>query len=188
MAAIGVLAVQGAFARHAAVLDGLGHRTRLLRAASDFAGLDGLVLPGGESTVQLQLIERLGLAAPLCEHAARGKPILATCAGVILLARAVHNPEQDSFGLIDLAVTRNGWGRQLDSFEARSDDGRWPLVFIRAPRIGELGAGVEVLARYQGEPVLVRERAITCATFHPELTEDPQLHAQVFGARARHVA
>lgn len=173
--------MQGAFARHGAVLESLGHRVRAVRSADDFRGLDGLVLPGGESTVQLSLIDRLGLEAPLRELAASGRPILATCAGLILLARTVHNPEQRSFGLVDVEVTRNGWGRQVDSFEARSDDGSLPLVFIRAPRITAAGPDVQILARYREEPVLVREHRVTCATFHPELSGDARIHAQVFG-------
>ena len=181
MSTVGVLALQGAFARHAALLESLGHRVCTVRSAEDFHGLDGLVLPGGESTVQLSLIDRLGLEAPLRELATSGRPILATCAGLILLARAVHNPDQRSFGLIDLEVTRNGWGRQVDSFEARSDDGTLPLVFIRAPRIAACGPGVEVLARYRTEPVLVRANTVTAATFHPELSGDPTIHARVFG-------
>ncbi len=182
MSRIGVLAVQGAFARHADMLAALGHETVFLRAPADFRALDGLVLPGGESTVQLQLIERLSLRPELESFFASGKPVLATCAGLILLARQVSRPEQPSFAELDVAVTRNAWGRQLDSFEAESDGPEpLPLVFIRAPRIDRFGAGVEVRARYRGEPVLVRQAAITAATFHPELASDPRVHASVFG-------
>jgi 5'-phosphate synthase pdxT subunit len=187
MARIGVLAVQGAFARHAELLRALGHDVQLVRDPRDFAGLEGLTLPGGESTVQLQLIARLALDVPLRELIARGDPVLATCAGMILLARTVTAPAQASFDLLEVDVERNAWGRQLDSFEARADlvadagqDGL-PLIFIRAPRITRVGPTVSVLARYQNEPVLVRERNLTAATFHPELTGDPRVHASVFG-------
>jgi pyridoxal 5'-phosphate synthase pdxT subunit len=187
---IGVLAVQGAFARHATMLEKLGHRVRLVRRVEDFASLDGLVLPGGESTVQLEMIDRLALEAPLREAFARGIPILATCAGVVLSAAIVTQPSQRSFGFVDVVVARNAWGRQIDSFEAASDGAfvtgsTLPLVFIRAPRIVGVGAGVEVLATYEGEAVLVRDRHVTCATFHPELTDDDRVHASVFGARGR---
>ena len=178
---IGVLALQGAYARHAQVLRGMGHALTLVRTPRDLEGLEGLVLPGGESSVQLELIARAGLEASLRALITSGKPVLATCAGLILLARRVHNPEQHSLALLDVTVTRNAWGRQIHSFEARADGADLPLVLIRAPRIRAHGANVEVLASYRGEPVLVRERNITGATFHPELTADPRVHAQVFG-------
>ncbi len=184
MSNVGVLAVQGAFERHAEVLRALGHAVTLLRDARDFAGLQGLVLPGGESTVQLQLIERLSLEAPLRTLVERGVPVLATCAGLILLARGVEAPAQASFACIDVDVRRNAWGRQLDSFEALSDDSSRELIFIRAPRISRVGSGVAVLATYRGEPVLVRQHHVTAATFHPELARRSQLHREVFGAVA----
>jgi 5'-phosphate synthase pdxT subunit len=182
MARIGVLAVQGAFAAHARVLTALQHQPVLVTAPRDLERLEGLVLPGGESTVQLALIARFGLEAPLRALVQRGLPVLATCAGLILAARRVCLPEQASFGWIDVSVQRNGYGRQLDSFEAESDALHLPLVFIRAPRILELGPGVEVLDYYAGEPVLVRELNLTCATFHPELSGDVRVHEQVFGS------
>jgi 5'-phosphate synthase pdxT subunit len=182
MARIGVLAVQGAFEAHVRVLTRLGAEPVLVRAPADLTRLDAMILPGGESTVQLSLLERLELEQPLLAWIARGLPVLATCAGVILLARHVTQPTQRCFGLVDISVQRNGFGRQLDSFEARADGSDLPLVFIRAPRIVEVGAGVEVLARHQGEPVLARQNNITCATFHPELTGDDRVHRQVFAA------
>ena len=197
---IGVLALQGAFARHAELLTELGYDVRLVREARAFSELDGLVLPGGESSVQLELCARLGLTAPLCELGRSGKPILATCAGSILIARHVERPAQRSFGLLDVDVARNAYGRQLDSFESRSDeaprlvasasaaDGPLPLVFIRAPRFTRVGPNVAVLARHRGEPVLVREGNVTAATFHPELTGDTRVHRAVFGERTRDVA
>lgn len=190
---IGVLALQGAFARHAELLTELGYDACLVREAKVFSELDGLVLPGGESSVQLELCGRLGLEAPLGELARSGKPILATCAGSILIARHVDRPVQRSFGLLDVDITRNAYGRQLDSFESLSDEpprradsagdaaGPLPLVFIRAPRFTRLGPAVTVLARHRGEPVLVREGNITAATFHPELSGDLRVHRAVFG-------
>lgn len=178
MSQLGILAVQGAFAAHEAVLLQLGHDVVLVRKPSDFVGLEGLVLPGGESTVQLGLIADLDLEGPIRELALSGKPILATCAGMILLARHVRNPTQRSLGVIDATVARNAWGRQVDSFEAVSDGGA-PLVFIRAPRIVETGPSVEVLDRYAGEPILVRQGNVFGATFHPELAGET-LHRAVF--------
>jgi 5'-phosphate synthase pdxT subunit len=185
MATIGVLALQGAFVRHADVLAALGHRVVLVHDARDFTTLDGLVLPGGESTVQLELAARLGIEEEIRELVARGRPVLATCAGLILLARTVTHPEQRSLGAVDVTVSRNGWGRQVDSFEATSDepfDGGepLPLVCIRAPRIAQTGAGVEVLARLRGEPMLVRDGNVLGATFHPELTADTRVHERAF--------
>jgi 5'-phosphate synthase pdxT subunit len=178
---IGVLAVQGAFAAHAAVLARLGHAAREVRSPGHLDGLDALVLPGGESTTQLKLIDALGLR-PGIVALCREKPVLATCAGLILLAREVRNPEQDSFGLLDVGVSRNAWGRQVDSFEARSDSGR-PLVFIRAPRLLEVGPEVEILDRLDGEPVAIRQRGIVALCFHPELSGDTWFYELAFTAR-----
>jgi pyridoxal 5'-phosphate synthase pdxT subunit len=171
---IGVLALQGAFAAHRAVLRALGHDVVLVRWPGDLVGLDGLVLPGGESTVQLELLSRLELDEPLCRFLRSGAPVLATCAGLILAARPY------GFGVLDVDVERNAWGTQVDSFEAISDDGL-PLVFIRAPRIRRVGSGVETRARFRGEPVLVRQGNVVGATFHPELTSDLRLHEALFG-------
>ena len=172
---VGVLALQGAFEAHARAVRELGHRAVLVRSPGDLEALDGLILPGGESTVQLDLLGRLDLEAPLRELVARGVPVLATCAGLILVARSVRRPEQRSLGLVDVVVERNAWGRQVDSFAGTSDGGH-ELVFIRAPRIVETGLEVEVLDTFGGEPVLVRQGNITCATFHPELTSDREVH------------
>jgi 5'-phosphate synthase pdxT subunit len=179
MARVGVLALQGGFGLHASALRAIGDEPREVRDASDLAALDGLVLPGGESTAMLTLIERFALAAALDELVHSGIPILATCAGLILAAREVTHPAQRSFSWLDVAVSRNGWGRQLDSFEALADDGTTPLVFIRAPRIVSVGAETEVLATFRGEPVMVRQNNVVGATFHPELV-DGRLHHTVF--------
>lgn len=179
---IGVLALQGAFAAHARALAALGHAVTLVRTARDLEGCAGLVLPGGESTAQLRLLAREGLDVPLAELVASGKPVLATCAGLILAAARVLDPEQRSFGFLDVTVRRNAWGRQVASFEARDDSGVIPVVAIRAPRIVEVGPRTRVLATLNGEPILVRRGNVTGATFHPELTSDLGVHASVFGA------
>jgi pyridoxal 5'-phosphate synthase pdxT subunit len=153
-----------------------------VRTPAELAAVEGLVLPGGESTTQLKLIERNGLEAPLSAFVASGKPILATCAGLILAARAVSSPSQRSFGWLDASVERNAYGRQLDSFEAVTDRGL-PVVFIRAPRIREVGRRVEVLDTLGGEPILIRQGNVVGATCHPELTDSTELHARVFGGR-----
>ena len=179
MATIGVLALQGGFAPHLAALADAGHRPREVRAAADLADLAGLVLPGGESTAQWHLLAGTPLESALGAFIAAGAPVLATCAGLILVAKEVRAPAQPSLALLEVVVERNAYGRQLHSFEGRSAAGR-PLIFIRAPRIVEVGAGVEILDRWQGEAVLVRQGALVGATFHPELTGGHALHAEVF--------
>ncbi len=206
MGRIGIVALQGGFAAHARALADLGHDAIEVRAEADLDGLDGLILPGGESTAQLRLIDRHGLGRGLQEFAASGRPILATCAGLILAARHVTAPAQRSFGWIDATVARNAWGRQVDSFEATADElslsapsdapafagsscaathsaeaGPLPLVLIRAPRIVQTGSKVDVLATLGGEPILIRQGNVTGATFHPELTPDRRVHRAAFG-------
>jgi len=177
----GVLALQGDFAAHAAALRRLGEPAREVRRCADLAGLRALVLPGGESTALLRLM--LGDDEPWFDALRAfhdgGGALLGTCAGAILLAREV-DPAQPSLGLLDAAVARNAYGRQVDSFEARLDapafeDGL-PGVFIRAPRITSVGPSVEVIARLAGEPVLVRQGRVLAATFHPELVADDRVH------------
>lgn len=186
MKRIGVLALQGGFAAHAQGLEELGHSPFEARTAHDVDSAEGVVLPGGESSAQLLLIERFGLETSIRDVVATGRPMLATCAGMILVAKGVTSPRQRSLGLIDIDVARNAYGRQLDSFEATADgDQELPLVFIRAPRILRMGPGVTVLATHQGEPILVREGNVTAAAFHPELTGDTRVHRAVFGAGER---
>jgi 5'-phosphate synthase pdxT subunit len=179
---IGVLALQGDFSAHARALEALGYETRLARRPADLDLVEGLVLPGGESTTQLRLLASSGLRGPIVRLIRDGAPVLATCAGLILLASTVTDPKQEGLALIDVTVARNAWGRQLDSFEATSDRGV-PLVFIRAPRIRAVGPGVEVLDTFDGEPVLVRQRNVVGATFHPELTSDPTVARLAFAAK-----
>jgi len=180
---IGVIALQGAFAEHRAALEALGAHTTEIRGPEGLAGVDGLVLPGGESTTMSLLLETSGLGDALAERLAEGVPVFGTCAGLILLAREVADgrPDQRSFGVLDVSVLRNGYGRQRDSFETELSIpavGPAPFagVFIRAPRITRAGGEVEVLASVAGDPVLVRQGPILAAAFHPELSGDLRLH------------
>lgn len=177
---VGVLALQGGFEAHERTLTRLGARTRQVRVPTDLEGLDALVLPGGESTVMMLGIEREGLAEPLREFATAGRPILGTCAGMIILDRP-------HLGILDVVARRNAFGRQLHSFEAdlaiAGVDGE-PVhaVFIRAPWIAELGDGVEVLAAVDGHPVAIRQGKILALSFHPELTGEDRLHRLLLDA------
>ena len=171
---VGVLALQGDFEAHARLLRSLGAEPREVRVPAELQGLDGLIIPGGESTVIELGIEREGLAAPLRELHARGTPILGTCAGLILLDR-------DHLGLMDIRARRNAFGRQLHSFEADLavaglDGDPLRAVFIRAPWIEQHGPGVEVLAELDGHPVAAREGTVLAVAFHPELSGDVRLH------------
>jgi pyridoxal 5'-phosphate synthase pdxT subunit len=178
---IGILAVQGDFAAHAARLRDLGATTVEVRTAADLRDCDGLILPGGESTTQLQFLQEEGLYGAIRKFSAEGHAIFGTCAGAILLATQVKNPAQDSLKLMDMTVLRNGYGRQLASnvFLEACALSKEPLemVFIRGPVIEKVGKGITVLAEHQGKPVLVQNGRILAATFHPELTGDPTVHA-----------
>ena len=179
---IGVLALQGAFSAHERTLRRLGVETRQVRLPRDLDEVDALAMPGGESTTMSQLLESSGLFSAIGTRIETGMPVLGTCAGVILLASTVLDgrPDQRSFGALPITVRRNGYGRQIDSFEADIDvdglDGSFPAVFIRAPIIEAVGAGVEVLATHDGLPIAVASGHVMGVTFHPELTEDPRLH------------
>jgi 5'-phosphate synthase pdxT subunit len=182
---VGVLALQGDFEAHQKALERAGAEPVQVRTAEELANLDGLVLPGGESTTMLRLIDYTKLDQPL-RRFAEEKPVFGTCAGAILLAKEVRNPEQKSFGIVDLTVERNAYGRQIDSrvariepdgdFEKRAGEGELEAVFIRAPIIRRTGPEVKVLARYEGDPVLVEQGRTLIATFHPELTDDARVH------------
>lgn len=176
---VGVLALQGDFQAHARALAKAGAEPVEVRSAADLDKLDGLVIPGGESTTMLKLLEEEKLFDPLREFG-RERPILGTCAGAILLAKNVGNPPQRSLGLMDMEVERNAYGRQLDSRIARLHpdgmDADLEAVFIRAPIIRKVGDEAKVLASYQGDPVLVEQGRHLAATFHPELTEDSRVH------------
>ncbi len=182
---VGILSLQGAFREHREVLDALGVEAVDVRTPEQLGAVDALILPGGESTTMSKLLDTSSLRAPVAGLLADGMPVLGTCAGMILLAREVVDgrPDQASFGAIDVAVRRNAYGRQRDSFEAPVDiaglTGRpFPGVFIRAPRIETAGADVEILARYDGDPVLARQQHVWVASFHPELSGDLRLHEQ----------
>jgi pyridoxal 5'-phosphate synthase pdxT subunit len=168
---IGVLALQGGFEAHAKALSRLDVDVREVRTPEDLEGLDGLVIPGGESTTIGLGVEREGLAQPLIDFIASGKPVLGTCAGMIMLDR-------DHLGVLDIEVRRNAFGRQLASFEAELSFEGAPLeaVFIRAPWVEDVGDGVEVLAEVDGHPVAVRQGNVLAVAFHPELADDPRLH------------
>jgi len=177
---IGILAVQGDFAAHAAMLAGMGIEAVEVRTREDLAGCDGLILPGGESTTQLQFLQEEGLSEAIKKFAGEGKAIFGTCAGAILLATEVKNPQQESLGLLDITVLRNGYGRQVhsDVVSGPSTLKKEPLemVFIRGPIFARVGPDVEVLAEYAGKPALVQKGNILAAAFHPELTNDTTVH------------
>jgi 5'-phosphate synthase pdxT subunit len=188
---IGVLALQGGYAAHGKALAECGFEAVEVRTAADLASVAGLVLPGGESTTHLKLIDRFGLAAPLDAFVRAGNPVLATCAGLILAAQHVSDPAQPSFAWIDVDVARNAWGRQVHSFEAEATGAGvlagaepLPLIFIRAPRITRVGEGVEVLATLDGEPIMVRQGNVIGAAYHPELTADRRVHRLAFGSES----
>jgi 5'-phosphate synthase pdxT subunit len=176
--------MQGGFAEHIRALEACGARTHVVRSVEDLDGLDGIVLPGGESTTMTMLMERMGLLDPLRRAIAGGLATLATCAGMIVLAREVSDgmAEQHGMGLIDIGVRRNGYGRQVESFEAPLHvaglgDKSFPGVFIRAPLVESTGTA-EVIATHEGRPVAVRQGRIVALCFHPELTSDLRLHRE----------
>jgi pyridoxal 5'-phosphate synthase pdxT subunit len=178
---IGILAIQGDYEAHAKMLERIGVPYRFVRTASELAGLDGIILPGGESTTHLKVMTEEGLFEPLKKFGADGGAIYGTCAGAILLSREVHGPAQGSLGLLDAVILRNGYGRQLASdvhmVSTKLREEPVEMVFIRAPIFESLGAGVKVLAEYEKHPVLVRQGNILASTCHPELTEDPTIHS-----------
>jgi 5'-phosphate synthase pdxT subunit len=184
MPRVGVLAIQGDFAAHEAALRQAGADVCEVRTAEELGQVDGLIIPGGESTTILKFIlnPELDLRQAFEEFHQAGKPIFGTCAGLILIAKDVLNPPQFSFGFIDVTVERNAWGRQKESFEAVGEGSLngyakpLKMVFIRAPRIRRLGSGVEQLATWQGEPVMARQGTVLVGTFHPELTGDLAVH------------
>ena len=185
MKRVGVLALQGDFAAHGAALARAGAEPVYVREREQFQAIDGLVIPGGESTTILKLLHKDGLMETLAEFG-RHKPVFGTCAGAILMAAEVSNPAQESLALMDIAVERNAYGRQIDSrvtvldpepeFERRTAPGKLEAVFIRAPVIRRVNGG-KVLARYRGDPVLVEQGRHLVATFHPELSRDSRVHS-----------
>jgi pyridoxal 5'-phosphate synthase pdxT subunit len=179
---VGVLALQGAFREHVSILKKLGARAVEVRLAEHLSGLDGLIIPGGESTTMGKLMEEYGLTAPLRAFA-ENHPVFGTCAGLIMLATRTTDTNQPLLGVLDTTVRRNAFGAQVRSFEAPVElelpgagPGPFPGIFIRAPWVEELGPGVEVIATCEGHVVGVRQGSILGVAFHPELTEDPRLH------------
>lgn len=177
---IGILAVQGDFEAHEAMLEQLGAETAEVRTVADLEGCAGLILPGGESTTQLKFLQEEGLADKIVEFARHGGAIFGTCAGAILLANDVEHPRQESLNLMDMTVVRNAYGRQIASDVVSGPTAlkKEPLemVFIRGPIIERAGPSVKVLAEYAGKPALVQRDNILAATFHPELTDDTTVH------------
>ncbi len=178
---IGVLALQGDYVEHQRMLERLGRSSRQIRKASELEGLRALILPGGESTTMVKFMEEEELMEPLRDFYASGGTLYGTCAGTILLARAVSAPSQASLGLMDIDVERNGYGRQIDSHESPGacpelGDEPLPMVFIRAPLISRTGPEVRVLAEHRDQPVLVRQGRLLASTFHPELSNDLRVH------------
>jgi pyridoxal 5'-phosphate synthase pdxT subunit len=192
---IGILAVQGDFQAHAAMLEQLGAKTSEVRTPADLEGCDGLILPGGESTTQLKFLQEEGLADKIVKFAERGGAIFGTCAGAILLAKDVKHPQQDSLNLMDMTVVRNAYGRQIASDVVTGPtalkEEPLEMVFIRGPVIERAGPGVKVLAEFAGKPALVQRENIMAATFHPELTDDTTVHEyflRLANARAKQPA
>ena len=195
MKPIGVLALQGDFAAHRAALREAGAASVEVRHPGELGGVSGLILPGGESTTLVKLIREMGFVEALRAFVSEGRPVLGTCAGAILLGSKVAGSSQFCLGFMDIDVERNAYGRQRESFESVRGEARLPggrptdppapmeMIFIRAPRIVRTGPGVSILATHGGEPVLVRQRRLLAATFHPEMSADRILH-QHFAAMA----
>jgi 5'-phosphate synthase pdxT subunit len=179
---IGILGLQGDFSAHKKMLEKLGSQAVLVRNDEDFRNIDGLIIPGGESTTMNRLLDRYNLKSAIRNFHKKGKPIFGTCAGMILLSKKISShPDQFSFGFIDISVDRNAYGRQIDSFETdiKTDFlGKSPYraVFIRAPKITKTWNGVESLVKHNGDHVLVKQNNILAGSFHPEMTNDTRIH------------
>jgi len=178
---VGILAIQGDFAMHAKMLDRIRAPWKFVKHVRDLEEVGGLIMPGGESTTMLKFFDNEGMGSAIQDFAAKGKPVFGTCAGAILLAKEVLNPTQERLGLIDIAIERNAYGRQIDSSVRAGEcpelaDRPVEMVFIRAPIIRRVGEGVRVLGRCGDLPVLVEQGNILAETFHPELTEDETIH------------
>lgn len=181
MLTIGILALQGAFIEHEQMLHKLNVKTVQIRQLSDFTeSLDGLILPGGESTVMGRLLNELSLYQPILTAISNGLPVFGTCAGAILLAKEINNDSKLWFQTMNITVKRNAYGRQLGSFKIAAsykDHGIVPMVFIRAPRIEKVGSSVQILSVYENFPTACREKNMLVTTFHPEVTDDTTIHS-----------
>jgi 5'-phosphate synthase pdxT subunit len=182
MKTIGVLSLQGGFAKHLEMLSRLSCKTRSVRDVEDLPGLDGLILPGGESTTLGMLLNRRNLASPLQNLVKDGFPFFGTCAGMILLSHEVHGRNPLHLNALDVEIDRNAYGSQIDSFEASIDlslndrEHSFLGIFIRAPKIRSIGPNVKLLAEFAGTPVLVEQGSVLAASFHPELSDDTTIH------------
>jgi 5'-phosphate synthase pdxT subunit len=179
---VGILGIQGAVEKHGRLLESAGASPRVILHPEELKTVDALVLPGGESSTISKGMQRLGLLEPIREFVSKGRPVLGTCAGAILLAKRCLNHPVPTLGLLDVTACRNAYGTQVDSFTSGADPGGdsrlagMRCVFIRAPRLEDLGPDVEVLLRVDDWPVLVREAGVLASTFHPELADDPRVH------------
>ena len=183
---VGILAIQGDYSMHAKMLDRIAAPWLLVKHASELEEVSGLILPGGESTTMLKFFDAEGMGEAIKRFAGDGHPVFGTCAGAILLAREVYSPAQASLGLLDIAIERNAYGRQVDSSVRKGEcpeiaSQPLEMVFIRAPIIRRTGPGVRVLGRCDDLPVLVEQGNLLAATFHPELTEDETVHRYFLG-------
>jgi 5'-phosphate synthase pdxT subunit len=180
MSVTGILALQGDFDKHKKILSKLGTKTKLIKLPEDLTGIDGLIIPGGESTTIGRLMTSFDLIEPLKELITGGLPVYGTCAGTILLAEKIEDCNQVKLGLMNITVSRNAYGRQVDSFETdirlKIDSQPFRCVFIRAPIITGTGSGVNIMGEYNNNPVLVREKNMLASTFHPELTDNIAVH------------
>lgn len=185
MKTIGILGIQGAMEAHAAVIQKLGYPTVFVKTLPELQSIDGLIIPGGESTTMGKQLSWFNLLEPLRQRILDGMPVFGTCAGMILLAKDIVGSDQLRIGTMNISVERNAYGRQIASFFTRLPVKGSPhdveAAFIRAPRISQLGEGVEVLSSYEGHPVLVREKNMLAASFHPELTDDTYIHELFIG-------
>jgi pyridoxal 5'-phosphate synthase pdxT subunit len=187
---VGILGIQGDYAMHGKMLDRLQANWKLVKHANELGDVDGLIMPGGESTTMLKFFANEGMGTAIKEFAAQGKPVFGTCAGAILLAKEVSHPPQEKLGLIDIAIERNAYGRQIDSSVQKGEcpdlaDHAVEMVFIRAPIIRRVGEDVRVLGRCGDLPVLVEQGNVMAGTFHPELTDDTAIH-QYFLRKINH--
>lgn len=177
---IGVSGIQGDFREHKWMIEKLGHESYIVRTPEDLEKVDGLIIPGGESTTMIRIMKRIGLFEKLKEKILNGLPVYGTCAGLIVLAKEIENYPQESLGVIDIKVMRNAYGRQVDSFdemvEIKGFNKPFKAIFIRAPRVDGWGPEVDVLSTLDNHPIMLRQKNVLVTSFHPELTDDTRVH------------